>query len=171
MKVVGITERLILRQLELYDIHDLEEIWGDSEVMLFCGGALRGHQRLLRSVQYYETIDAIGGISVYAVILRETEEMIGVCGLNAMETPGIYELIYHFKRKYWGKGYATEACKTVICKVQKMKKTNNFVKLIASVAPDNEKSDRVLIKCGFRRVEDIWFEDTHRYEPSYEYYV
>ncbi len=96
MKVVEQTDRLILRNFEIQDAASLEAIWGDAEVMCYCGGALQGHQRLLRSVQYYETIDAIGGMSVYAVTLKENQEMIGVCGFNATETPGVYELIYHF---------------------------------------------------------------------------
>lgn len=171
MNSIEQTERLILRNLEIQDAEDLEAIWGDSEVMCYCGGALKGHQRLLRSVQYYETINAIGGLSVYAVIFKETMAMIGVCGFNSTEEPGVYELIFHFKKESWGKGYATEACQAVITLVKTLKQSHNIVKLVASMAPENSKSGRVLEKCGFQFVGETWFEDTKRYEPSYELYL
>lgn len=171
MNSIEQTERLILRNLEVHDAADLEAIWGDSEVMCYCGGALKGHQRLLRSVQYYETINAIGGLSVYAVMLKDTGDMIGVCGFNSTEKPGVYELIFHFKKESWGKGYATEACQSVISMISALKATRNIVKLIASMAPENSRSGRVLEKCGFKFTGETWFEDTQRYEPTYERYL
>ena len=162
------TARLYLRAMEASDLKDLQAIWGDSEVMKYCGGALSGTHRLTRSIQYYETVEAIAGISAYAVILKESEEMIGVCGFNSSEEVGVYELVYHFKLSKWGNGYATEACKGVINYIQTSRTRCMVNKLIASVAPENNRSKRVLEKCGFDYTGDQWFDDTQRYEPHYE---
>lgn len=169
MAFIAETDRLVLRALESKDIKDLEHIWGDEQVMQYCGGALEGNHRLCRSIQYYETIEAIGGISAYAVELKENKEMIGICGFNSTAEVGVYELIYHFKKEYWSKGYATESCQAVIDRLKHMDPKVHVIKLIASVAPENKASGRVLEKCGFVLVGDKWFDDTNRFEPSYEY--
>lgn len=162
------TARLYLRAMEASDLKDLQAIWGDNEVMKYCGGALSGTHRLTRSIQYYETVEAIAGISAYGVILKETGEMIGVCGFNSSEEVGVYELVYHFKLSQWGNGYATEACVGVINYINKGQSRCLVKKLIASVAPENSRSKRVLEKCGFIYKGDHWFDDTQRYEPHYE---
>ena len=165
------TERLVLRVLEASDLKDLQEIWGDPEVMKFCGGALSGVHRLTRSIQYYETIEATSGISAYAVLLKQSREMVGICGFNSTEQEGAYELVYHFKRSHWGNGYATEACLAAIRMIHETKCKHCVCKLIASLAPENRNSKRVLEKCGFVYVGDHWFEDTKRFEPRYELIV
>jgi RimJ/RimL family protein N-acetyltransferase len=47
----------------------------------------------------------------YAVILKETGEFIGQCGVQEQEVDGIKEIEvgYHFFPDHWGNGYATEA--------------------------------------------------------------
>lgn len=162
------TARLYLRAMEASDLKDLQAIWGDSEVMKYCGGPLSGTHRLSRSIQYYETVEAIAGISAYGVVLKDTKEMIGVCGFNSSEEVGVYELVYHFKFNKWGNGYATEACMGLLNYIQSRKSRCIVNKLIASAAPENTRSKRVLEKCGFTYTGDQWFDDTQRFEPHYE---
>ncbi|WP_391123217.1 GNAT family N-acetyltransferase [Psychrobacillus sp. L3] len=49
------------------------------------------------------------GLSVYAVIEKETNEVIGSAGFNMTGSVNEVELIYHFSKFFLGKGYATEA--------------------------------------------------------------
>ncbi len=51
------------------------------------------------------------GIAMYAVILKETGEFVGQCGLTMQELPQgrVPEIGYLFKRRHWHKGYCTEA--------------------------------------------------------------
>ena len=46
-----------------------------------------------------------------AIILKDTGEFLGMCGLITQEVAGKTEIEigYHFLHKHWGKGYATEA--------------------------------------------------------------
>lgn len=56
------------------------------------------------------------GFGVWAVILKESEELIGQCGpsMQPCEDRELLEIGYIFQKKYWHNGYATEAA--VACK-------------------------------------------------------
>jgi len=47
----------------------------------------------------------------WAVIVKETDEFIGWCGLKHRPELNEIDLGYRFKKTSWGKGYATEAAK------------------------------------------------------------
>ena len=53
------------------------------------------------------------GFGFWAVVLKETGEMIGQCGLTMQpwEDKEVLEIGYLFQRRYWHNGYATEAAK------------------------------------------------------------
>lgn len=56
------------------------------------------------------------GFGVMSVILKDTEELIGQCGLSMqpVEDREVPEIGYIFQKAYWHKGYATEAA--IACK-------------------------------------------------------
>ena len=51
------------------------------------------------------------GFGLWAVLLRQTGELIGQCGLTWQDWDGrqVLEVGYLFRRSAWGQGYATEA--------------------------------------------------------------
>lgn len=53
------------------------------------------------------------GFGLWAVILKETNEFIGQCGISIQNINGdlVPEIGYHIKKSHWNKGYATEAAK------------------------------------------------------------
>lgn len=111
-RIFAETERLRLRQMEPSDYGDLCKILKDEEVMYAYEGAFSDEE--VRSwldkqfVRYKED-----GFGLFAVILKETGEMIGQCGLTMQEIPGrqVLEIGYLFQKKYWHQGYAAEAAK------------------------------------------------------------
>lgn len=161
------TNRLLIRDIQETDVNDLKIIWGSIEVMQFCGGPLEGDHRLCRSIQYYKTLDAMTGVSAYAVLEKNSGDMVGVCGFNPTGEKGVMEMIYHFKTSVWGSGYATEAAQALIAYINQHTNRDQIHKIVASVSPENKRSSRVLEKCGFVYVGDHWFDDTKRFEPSY----
>jgi len=104
------TERLVLREMSLDDFPAMREIVCDERTMEAWNGAwndeecLAGIQKQLCSYQEH-------GFGRWAVVLRDTGDVIGMCGLQYCETDkdNVIEIGYLFNRNYWHKGYASEA--------------------------------------------------------------
>lgn len=104
------TERLYLREMTQEDFPALCRMLQDPEVMAAYEHAFddaEAQQWLDRQLERYRTC----GFGLWAVILKETGEMIGQCGLTLQETPKgeVLEIGYLFEKAYWHQGYATEA--------------------------------------------------------------
>jgi RimJ/RimL family protein N-acetyltransferase len=108
------TERLTLREMTMTDLPAIREIVCDDRTMTAWNGAwseeecLDGLQKQLRG--YEEE-----GFGRWAVVLKETGNVIGMCGLQYCETgeDRVPEIGYLFNRAHWHKGYASEAAAAV----------------------------------------------------------
>jgi [ribosomal protein S5]-alanine N-acetyltransferase len=157
------TERLVLRTLVLDDIDSLMTIWGDEDVMKYCGGA-GSKQREFKALQYYITMQNGVGFAPYLVLLKDTDEVIGVCGFNPSNHEFDAELMYHFAKKFWGFGYATEAAKGCL----EYAKENLGLKSIgASIDVKNHASKKILERLGFNYVGLKWCKATNQDESYY----
>ncbi|HSR04313.1 MAG TPA: GNAT family N-acetyltransferase [Proteiniclasticum sp.] len=157
------TERLLLRTLELEDIDPLMGIWGDDAVMKYSGGA-GTREREIRALEFYLKLQEEEGYSPYAVIMKENSEVIGVCGFNPPDDEHI-ELMYHFSRKHWGKGFATES--TIAC-IDYARKHLKSEKLVAFTDPQNKGSENVLLKSGFSFKGIKWHGGSKKEEHYFE---
>lgn len=104
------TERLIVRKLVQTDFENLGEILQDEEVMYAYEGVFDDaevQEWLDRQINRYEN----DGVGLYAVILKESGEFIGQCGLTMQDYKDkkVMEVGYLFRKEFWHKGYATEA--------------------------------------------------------------
>lgn len=61
-----------------------------------------------------EWIGTLGEKNEFCFCLKETAKVIGSGSISFDEESGLYELGYNLNRRYWGKGYATEASKAMI---------------------------------------------------------
>lgn len=115
-KIITETERLILRELTPSDFDALCEILCDEEVMraayetAFCPEEARAWMN--RQFKRY----AEHGFGLWAVVLKETNRMIGQCGLTMQgwREKELLEIGYLFQKAYWRHGYAAEAA--IACK-------------------------------------------------------
>lgn len=104
------TERLILREMQQSDYSALCKIMQDPEVMY-------AYEHAFSDTETQEWLDKQharykeDGFGLWAVTLKESGEMIGQCGLTMQDFNGksVVEVGYLFQKKYWHKGYATEA--------------------------------------------------------------
>ncbi len=94
------------------------------------------------------------GFGLWAVILKESEELIGQCGLTMQpwKDKELLEVGYLFQREYWHKGYATEAaraCKEFAFGVL------NADELCSMIRDTNIASQNVAIRNGMTLI-DTW---------------
>ena len=109
------TPRLSMRELRQSDFFALCRILQDDETMYAYEGAFsdsEAHEWLDRQIARY----GMWGFGSWAVILKETGELIGQCGLTMQPWKGseVLEVGYLFRRTHWYQGYATEAA--IACK-------------------------------------------------------
>lgn len=161
------TERLYLREICQADIESLCKILQDEETMYAYEGAFSDQEVqewLDRQIARYRKWN----FGLWAVILKETDEMIGQCGLTMQpwKDNEVLEIGYLFQRAYWHKGYAFESAKA--CKKYAFEILN--AREVCSIIRDtNIASQNVAIRNGMV-LTDSW---TKHYKgvdmPHYRY--
>lgn len=106
------TKRLYLREMEPSDFESLCKILQDEDTMLAYEGAFSDnevHEWLDRQIARYKKWN----FGLWAVVLKETNEIIGQCGLTMQpwKESEVLEIGYLFERANWHLGYATEAAR------------------------------------------------------------
>jgi len=106
------TERLYLRKITPDDFDDWRKILSDAETMKHYpapyddAGVRRWVDWTLNNYEKY-------GFGLWAIILKETGEFIGDCGITMQSINGrmLPEIGYHLNKSFWRKGYASEAAR------------------------------------------------------------
>lgn len=148
------TERLYLRELRQSDYDSLCKILQDEETMYAYGGAFDDNMAqdwLDRQLARYDEY----GFGLWAVVLKETDEMIGQCGLTMQpwQDRQVLEIGYLFQRAYWHNGYAAEAAQA--CKEYAFSRLN--AEEVCSIIRDtNTASQRVALRNGMKKSDEIF---------------
>ena len=106
------TERLYTREMNENDLSALSSIMQDPEVMYAYEHAFTDEETsgwFNQQLERYKN----HGYGLWAVILKETSEMIGQCGLSIQQFRGskVQEIGYLFRKAFWHQGYAIEAAR------------------------------------------------------------
>lgn len=104
------TARLDLREMTEDDLPALPAILQDAETMTAYEGAF--DEQMVRDwLARMRRRYADDGHGMWAVVHRQTGEMIGQCGLTRQHILGddVIEVGYLFNRAHWHRGYAVEA--------------------------------------------------------------
>lgn len=163
------TERLYLREMNQTDFGSLCKILQDEDTMYAYEGAFDDdevQQWLDRQRFRYQQ----WGFGLWAAILKETNEMIGQCGLT-MQTwkeKEVLEIGYLFNRSYWHNGYATEAA--IACKKYAFEILG--AEEVCSIIRDtNIASQNVAVRNGMS-MEDSWVKHYRGIDmPHYRYLI
>lgn len=163
------TDRLYLREMNQSDFKSLSKILKDEETMYAYEGAFSDtevQEWLDKQILRYQKWN----FGLWAVILKETDEMIGQCGLTMQQwkEEDVLEIGYLFERLYWHKGYATEAAKACKKYAFDILKADEVCSIIRDT---NVPSQNVAIRNGMT-MTDTW---TKYYKgvdmPHYRYIV
>lgn len=151
------TSHLIARRLDAEDVDDLLAVYGDRNAMRWVGDGEpldRGacERWVAVTLANYETY----GYGMSALVDRESGEVIGFCGIVHPGGQTEPEIKYALKSAHWGKGLATEAVRGML---DYGAKACQLAEIIATVAPGNAASLRVLEKAGMRPGADRREED------------
>ena len=104
------TERLFLREMMESDFDALYEVLADSDIMEhypYTFDEARVRNWISRNMERYQK----DGFGLWAVVLKETGEMIGDCGITMQNIHGqmLPEVGYHIRADHQRKGYGAEA--------------------------------------------------------------
>ena len=142
-----ITNRLILRPFSPDDLEAYLPIMTNPQVTRFLGsGKDKTPEDVRQVMELFMQYPQEHGFGVWAVLLRESEKLIGHCGFLALEDGSGVELLYAFDPTVWGKGIASEAAQ--IC-LDYARQHGLWEHLYALAYPENAASIRVLEKLGF----------------------
>lgn len=147
------TKRLYLREMTQSDFASLCKILQDEETMVAYEGAFSDtevQEWLDRQISRYQK----WGFGSWAVILKESNEMIGQCGLTMQpwKEKELLEVGYLFQRAYWHNGYATEAARSCIHYAFEVLHAEEICSIIRDT---NIASQRVALRNGMTAA-DTW---------------
>ena len=148
MKILE-TERLILRQLTTDDSKFILELLNDPSFIRNIGDR---NVRTIEDACSYILNGPVAsytknGFGLYVVLIKETNESIGMCGLIKRDGLEDVDIGYALLPRYWSKGYAVEAARATMAYGRDV---IGLRRLVAVVDPANEASIRVLEKLGLR---------------------
>lgn len=143
------TPRLLLRHLSAHDAEFILELLNEEAFLLNIGD--RGVRTLSDASNYilngpvasYEKC----GFGLYAVELKESGALMGICGLLKRETLEDVDIGFAFLQRFWGQGYAYESAAEVMnfgWNVIKLKR------IVAVTTSENNASVKLLEKIGLR---------------------
>lgn len=106
------TERLLLREMQESDFDALHAIFSDAETMQHYPAPFDEAQTrawIERNMRRYR----VYGFGLWAVVLKETGEVIGDCGITFQNINGFIlpEIGYHIRKDLQKRGYASEAAR------------------------------------------------------------
>ena len=140
------TERLIHRSLRVEDAEAFFALNSHPDVMRYTGEpAIQSLEEAREAIENYPDFDTFG-YGRWGCFLKETQELIGFCGLKYLTELEMVDVGYRFLPEYWGEGFATEACTASVdfgFDVLGLKQIFGFV------LSQNGASIRVLEKVGF----------------------
>jgi RimJ/RimL family protein N-acetyltransferase len=165
-----VTERLVLRPWRDDDVEPFAAMSADPEVMEHYPAVL-SRAETYASIQRIRAHFAREGFGLWALEAPGTAPFVGFTGLARPGFIPVVEVGWRLARRYWGRGYATEAGRAAVA--------FGFADLaldeiVAFVVPGNLKSQRVMVRLGMLRDPSADFEHPaipagHRLRPHWLY--
>ena len=170
------TDRLVVRDFERKDAENLFRIVRQTNIVRFMKdwsenrkcpqdyyGYIDWHQTQKDSVDIYQN-------KRYAVVLKDTDEMVGMVGMGLHHILNEVEVAYFISEDYYKMGFGYEAVTALVdwCFLH-----SDIAYLILTIDIANVPSQKLAQKCGFKVFEKrtlIGYENMNMKSGSYFYY-
>ena len=169
------TRRLLIAPVTQKDLRFLLRLWNDPEIMRYAGFAKNWDYSQIKEwhQRYQKRLERLGSTEIQFVHKLKRGKSIGETRLGRLESgwscrgyqvpKNRLTLMTDVKllRKYWNKGYGTEATKAIVKFVFTQTKTD-----LVLVPPHRENipAIRVYEKAGFKKTKGLWY----RYHTIFE---
>lgn len=160
------TQRLLLRPFTLEDLPSLHTVIGEDPDMAWNQKprTIEETEKVLQGrLKHYSEHD----FGIWAVILKDTDEMIGQAGLQQKENTTEIELVAYTAKRFWHQGIAFEACIGSL--------TYGFRKLalehiVACTRLHNVSAQKLTLKLGFHFVgeDKAYGYDVYYYKLTHQ---
>ena len=163
------TARLILRAPEPQDLDWQLEWLNTPAVMRFLGGEARPPEAVAAGFDRNVAAMAKGEPAFWTVVLRETDQIIGKCGLSRIEEEpspapikGGIQIGWSLAEPFWRQGLAGEAAQAVLAAGFAKSSVAEFW---AQTSDSNAASTRMMTRLGLSRCPDLCYFDPD-YPPA-----
>ncbi|WP_435263577.1 GNAT family N-acetyltransferase [Tenacibaculum sp. nBUS_03] len=161
------TERLLVRKLVLTDLNPFYELESNPLVLQYATGEVKTlpecEKELKELIVKYD--ESNNDFWIYAIESKIDNEFIGTLAL--VKDGEDDEIGYRFLEKYWGKGYASEICASLITYCRKL----GMKKIVGFVVDDNIASAKIIERHNFKIVKKFISDDIGLPETKYELYL
>lgn len=163
------TRRLYSRAWRIDDFELAAGLWGDPQVMQFIDARRAFSEDDIKARLHQEMeSESRHAVQYWPCFLRSDQRPIGCCGIRPYDlAKNIYEIGFHIRSAYWGRGFAVEAALGVM---EYAFGTLDVAGLFAGHHPDNTVSRHVLKKLGFQYTHDEFYAPTGLKHFSYILY-
>ncbi len=168
MDILIETARLIIRELQPTDVEGMFDLDSNPEVHQYLGNhPVQTKDEIAMVIDFIRQQYKDHGIGRWAMVDKETNEFIGWTGFKYIteainKQVNYYDLGYRLRKKYWGKGLATEA--GIACLNYGFNQLG-YREVFAMADCANDGSNRILRKLGFTGIETFDWEG----EPHFWY--
>ncbi len=162
------TPRLLMRQFVLADAEAVFAFSANEEVSRYTGdaGSVTSIDEALKIITDIWLVEYEKyGYGRFALIHKETDHLIGFCGLKFMPEEGRADLGYRMLPEYWGQGLGYEGAAAVL---KYGRETLGLKDIFAEADVRNTASNRILVKLGMQvmRQHDDYGFLTNFYEDG-----
>lgn len=161
------TARLLLRMFKLDDLDDLSQIYADAEVMKYLSGHALTREETEGWLKYFLDGWESYGFGWWAVTLKDSNKLIGHCGLQFINVTPEVEVTYGLARAYWQMGLASEAARACL---RYGFEELALDRIYALADPGNDGSHRVMERVGMSYDKTEYYKD-NLYEGDLVYYL
>ena len=154
-----VSERVLLREWREGDLEPWIELNLDAENLRYFPRVYSAEESRASFRRIRDLLNE-NSFGLWAAQEKSTGEFMGFIGLMFHNVPGIsfmpcYEIGWRLDKKYWGKGYATEAAKVVLAfGLEELK----LEKIYSFTAKGNLPSINVMKKIGLQERPELAFE-------------